>query len=258
MLADPGDELSSMMIHIHRREKVLEIVIDRTLKRNALNAEMYENLTQAFNDVNSEEDSSVVLIRAKGDYFCAGQDVNQLASSASPLPLRDRAVFHFMRSVLSCERPIVAAVQGPAIGIGATMLMHFDFLYVADDAWLSFPFSTLGLSPEFGASVLLSKLAGTGTAARALLLGEKVNAQQMVSCGWAAGSGAPETIQAAANAAAIRLAGLSKSAVRATRSLMRERSNAVSEELLIRELEVLESLRSTPEHHVAMEAWRKR
>lgn len=247
------------MIHVHRRQSVLEILIDRPSKRNALNAEMYEQLTQAFNDANSDDGTSVVLIRAQGEYFCAGQDVDQLASSSGPvLPIRDRAVFRFMRSVLSCECPIVAAVQGPAIGIGATMLMHLDFLYVADDAWLSFPFAKLGLSPEFGASVLLSRLVGSGTAARALLLAERVTAQQMVSCGWAAGNGASEAILADASAAAARLAGLSKPALRATRSLMREQVTGISEEVLIRELEVFESLRSTPEHRATMEAWRKR
>lgn len=246
------------MIHLHRDQGVLEIVLDRPLKRNALNGEMYERVARVLCDVNVDDAIAVVLIRAEGEYFCAGQDVAQLAATGPRLPMRDRPVFAFMRSVLHCERPIVAAVQGPAIGIGATMLMHFDLVYVADSAWLSFPFCSLGLSAEFGASVLLPKLVGSGTAARALLLGEKLRAQEIVGPGWAAAGGSTAATLASARTAAARLAGVPKPAVAATRGLMRHGGGNAFEEVLIRELEVFDSLRSTPEHLTALSILNRR
>ncbi|WP_429401374.1 enoyl-CoA hydratase-related protein [Paraburkholderia sp. MM5482-R1] len=236
---------------------MLEIVIDRASKRNAMTNEMYEQMAEAFNETNAEGGASVVLVRAEGEYFCAGQDVRQLANVVTSLPIQERSVFRFMRSIFHCERPIIAAVEGPAVGIGATMLLHFDLVYMADHAWLSFPFSTLGLSPEFGASALLPQLAGRATAARALLLGEKVSTKELVSTGLVVGSGSSTETSRVAKAAAVRLASMSASAVRATRRLIGEASAAISENLLIRELEVLESLRSTPEHQSAMDAWRQ-
>ena len=246
------------MIHVHRDQGVLEIVLDRPSKRNALNGELYEQAARALSDVNTESGIAAVLIRAEGEYFCAGQDVSQLAAGGPRLPIEDRPVFRFMRSVLHCERPIVAAVQGPAIGIGATMLMHFDLVYVADDAWLSFPFCSLGLSPEFGASVLLPRLAGSGSATRALLLGEKLRAQEIVGSGWAVAGGSAAATLDSAKSAAARLAGSSKPAIQATRRLMRQEDRASSEEVLMREFEVFDSLRDTPEHLAVMSAWRAR
>ena len=245
------------MIRLHHYSKVLEVVIDRASKRNALDNKLYEQFAHALNEASNDDNTAVILVRANGEYFCAGQDVGQLANAA-PLPLRERAVFQFMRSILHCKRPIVAAVQGPAIGIGATMLMHFDLVYVADDAWLSFPFLALGLSPEFGASTLLSRLVGSGTATRALLLGEKISAQEMRSLGWAAGIGPRDSIVVAAKNAATRLASTSAPAIRATRKLLKAGDESASEEALLRELDVLESLRGTPAHQAALQAWRGR
>jgi enoyl-CoA hydratase/carnithine racemase len=97
----------------------------------------------------------------------------------------DSPVFRFMRALLDCDKPVVVAVTGAAIGIGTTMLLHCDFVYVSDEARLAMPFVSLGLVPEFASSLLVPQLMGHRRAAEKLLLGEPFTPEQAVDCGLA-------------------------------------------------------------------------
>ncbi len=130
-------------------------------------------------------------------------------------------VFLFMRALLECDKPVVAAVTGAAIGIGTTMLLHCDFVYVADDARLAMPFVALGLVPEYASSLLVPQLMGHRRAAEKLLLGDPFTAEQAVDCGLANAVLPAAEVVNHARRVAERFNKLPPGAVREAKALMR-------------------------------------
>jgi len=126
-----------------------------------------------------------VLISGQPGIFTSGNDIEDFMSRppGQGSDALDSPVFGFMRALTECDKPVVAAVTGAAIGIGTTMLLHCDLVYVADDARLAMPFVSLGLVPEFGSSLLVPQLMGHRRAAEKLLLGDPFTAEQAVECG---------------------------------------------------------------------------
>src|SRR5690242_11985952 len=125
---------------------VMEIVIARPEKKNALTAEMYQAFIDALARAERDTNVHAVLFRAEGDMFTAGNDMEDFALSAAG-KITPRAV-PFMEAIASAQKPIVAAVHGHAVGIGTTMLLHCDLVYIAEGAKLSAPFIRLGIVPE--------------------------------------------------------------------------------------------------------------
>jgi enoyl-CoA hydratase/carnithine racemase len=152
---------------------VIEIHIDRPDKKNALTAAMYRAMTAALAEASSRADIDVVLIAGKGDAFCAGNDLKDFLSG----PEGGQAAFEFIRAIARFEKPIVAAVQGLAIGVGTTMLFHCDLVYAAPDARFTMPFVNLGIVPEAGSSLLAPAIMGHAKAAAMLLLGDPLDAE---------------------------------------------------------------------------------
>jgi enoyl-CoA hydratase/carnithine racemase len=130
-------------------------------------------------------------------------------------------VFQFMRALVDCDKPVVAAVTGAAIGIGTTMLLHCDFVYVADDARLAMPFAGLGLVPEFASSLLVPQLMGHRRAAEKLLLGDPFTAETAVECGIANAVLPAGEVMAHARRVAERFNALPPGAVRESKRLLR-------------------------------------
>jgi enoyl-CoA hydratase/carnithine racemase len=135
-----------------------------------------------------------VLITGQPGIFTSGNDIEDFMSrppsgdgggGGGGSDAQDSPVFQFMRALLECDKPVVAAVTGAAIGIGTTMLLHCDFVYVSDEARLAMPFVSLGLVPEFASSLLVPQLMGHTKAAEKLLLGEPFTPEQAVDCGLA-------------------------------------------------------------------------
>lgn len=159
-----------------RHGAVQEIRLQRPEKRNALSAEMYLALCAALQGASQDAAVHVVLLEGQPGAFCAG---NELESFLEPAEItRDHPVFRFMAALATCGKPIVAAVDGMAVGIGATLLLHCDLVYATARSRLVFPFARLGLCPEFGSSLLLARCIGRVAAAEALLLGEPVSADR--------------------------------------------------------------------------------
>jgi enoyl-CoA hydratase/carnithine racemase len=164
---------------------VATIEIARPEKKNALTVAMYQAMTDALIAAKADGRVRAVLITGQPGIFTSGNDIEDFMSRppGQGSDSMDSPVFRFMRALLDCDKPVVAAVTGAAIGIGTTMLLHCDFVYVSDEARLAMPFVALGLVPEFGASLVVPQLMGHRRAAEKLLLGDPFTPEQAVECG---------------------------------------------------------------------------
>lgn len=161
-------------IEVSEENGVLRIHLNRPAKKNALTQQMYQAMNDALLDANAREDDiAAVLITAAGDVFCAGNDLADFLRHGEMNA--NSPVFQFLATISSVHVPIVAAVQGPAVGIGTTLLLHCDLVYAADTARFVMPFVDMGLVPEAGSSQLLPLLCGHVKASELLLLGETID-----------------------------------------------------------------------------------
>ena len=166
---------------------VATIEIARPEKKNALTVAMYQAMADALTAAREDTAVRAVLITGQPGVFTSGNDIEDFMARPPGQGSEglDSPVFRFMRALLDCDKPVVAAVTGAAIGIGTTLLLHCDLVYVADDARLAMPFVSLGLVPEFASSLLVPQLMGHRRAAEKLLLGDPFTAEQAVECGLA-------------------------------------------------------------------------
>ncbi|MEJ1961517.1 MAG: enoyl-CoA hydratase [Gammaproteobacteria bacterium] len=235
---------------------VATIEIARPEKRNALSLAMYEAMTQALIAAAADDAVRAVIITGQPGVFAAGNDLEDFL--AAPPDTENSPVLQFIRALLSFEKPVVAAVTGTAIGIGVTMLLHCDLVYLSSDAKLSMPFVSLGLVPESGASLLIPRLMGHVKAAEKLMLGTPFTAAEAVDLGIANAALPPENVLSHARAAAERFNNLPAAAVRDTKRLMRAGLRAAVEHAVREETEAfVERLRS-PEAREALAAFFQR
>jgi enoyl-CoA hydratase/carnithine racemase len=207
-------------ISLARRDGVLAIEFRRPQKKNALTAAMYEAMTAALAEADADDGVRVLLFHGQPEVFTAGNDLEDFM--ARPPASVDAPVFRFLQSVCAARKPLVAAVNGPAVGLGTTLLLHCDLVYAGDNARFSMPFTSLGLVPEFASSYLLPMIAGYQRAAELLLLGEPFDAKKALDAGFVTRIvPAAETLDAAF-AAARKLASLPAKSIRLTRALLRE------------------------------------
>ena len=205
---------------------VATIEIARPEKKNALTVAMYQAMTDAI--VAAKADSAVrsVLITGQPGIFTSGNDIEDFMTRGTGVPgqgseTMDSPVFQFMRALIECDKPVVAAVTGAAIGIGTTMLLHCDFVYVSDEARLAMPFVALGLVPEFASSLIVPQLMGHRRAAEKLLLGDPFTPEQAVDCGIASAVLPAAEVVNHARRVAERFNALPPGAVREAKQLMR-------------------------------------
>jgi enoyl-CoA hydratase/carnithine racemase len=229
---------------------VATIEIARAEKKNALTIAMYQAMADALHAARDDKAVRAVLITGQPGVFTSGNDIEDFMQR--PPQAADSPVFHFMRALLACDKPVVAAVTGAAIGIGTTMLLHCDFAYVADDARLAMPFVSLGLVPEFASSLLVPQLMGNAKAAEKLLLGDPFTAAEAVECGLANAVLPPGEVVNHARRVAERFNALPPGAVREAKSLMRRAHQDVIMQTIAIEGEAFGKRLRSPE---AMEAF---
>jgi len=166
---------------------VATIEIARPEKKNALTIAMYQAMADALRAAKADAAVRAVLITGQPGIFTSGNDIEDFMSRppGGGSDGHDSPVFQFMRALIDCDKPVVAAVTGAAIGIGTTMLLHCDFAYISDEARLAMPFVGLGLVPEFASSLLFPQLAGHARAAEKLLLGDPFTGADAVEFGLA-------------------------------------------------------------------------
>lgn len=161
---------------------VLHLTLERPERKNALTAAMYDTLAIQLERAAAQREVKVVLLYGAAGVFTAGNDLDDFIENRPEN--RDAPVFRFMRALAACPKPLIAAVQGLAIGIGTTMLLHCDLVYVADDTRFSLPFVNLGLVPEAGSSLLLPRVAGHQRAMEKLWFGDIFTAAEAQALGF--------------------------------------------------------------------------
>ncbi len=207
-------------IQIERERGLLTLRLNRPDKKNALTRAMYSALAAALKQADEDLDIYAVLITGSHECFTAGNDIADFIQQ--PPSDLDSPVFHFMLNLLECRKPVIAGVAGAAVGIGTTLLLHCDLVYVSADARLRMPFVNLGLCPEFGSSLILPRLLGHAKAAELLLLGERFSGEQAAA--WGIANEALDSGEAAlakAREMALRFESLPPEAVRISKQLMK-------------------------------------
>lgn len=168
-------------IRVHRGAAWLHVELDRPAKRNALTGAMYAAMADALAAAEADDAIRAVIFSGAGTDFCAGNDLADFLAAPADDP--DKPVFRFIRALANATKILIAAVQGRAIGIGTTMLLHCDFVLAEPDAELQMPFVDLALVPEAGSSLLVPNLVGQRRAAELLLLGERIGAERALQLG---------------------------------------------------------------------------
>ena len=206
-------------IVVEERDGVLEIHIRREERKNALTHAMYTAINEAFERAEATPSVRAVLITGTRDCFTAGNDMVDFLQSP---PIGDEApVMIFLGKLASFSKPLIAAVNGPAVGVGTTLLLHCDLVYLGESAKLQMPFTSLGLCPEAGSSYLLPMLMGHQRAAELLMLGETLDANRALQLGLVNAVLADDQYLAHARAQAARVVAQPAAAVRLTKELMR-------------------------------------
>ena len=168
-------------ILIHHDAGVCTISLNRLDKKNSITSAMYQSMANALAAANDDAATRVVVIQGHETIFSAGNDIADFLNK--PPAGQDSPVFQFLRGIASFTKPLIAAVNGPAVGVGTTLLLHCDLVYAGDNAAFSMPFVNLGLCPEAASSLLVPQLMGYHRAAEALLLGEPFMAEAALEVG---------------------------------------------------------------------------
>ena len=202
---------------------ILTLTLDRPEKKNALTDAMYGALADGFAAAAVDDAVRAVLITSNGDSFTAGNDLGDFMSvAAGTADVRQAQVWRLLDWLARFEKPLVAAVPGVAVGVGTTMLLHCDLVYLAEDAVLATPFVDLALVPEAASSLLLPARIGHVRAFAMFALGERMTAQEALAAGIANRVVPRDALQQTARAAAVALAGRPPAALRITKALMRD------------------------------------
>jgi enoyl-CoA hydratase/carnithine racemase len=235
-----ADQEQAMDILVSRNGAVTTVQFNRPTRRNALTSEMYAAMATALAEAEADDGVRAILFHGSEEIFTAGNDLEDFVRR--PPVGEDTPVFGFLQAVATAAKPLVAAVNGPAVGLGTTLLLHCDLVYAGDNARFHMPFTSLGLVPEFASSYLLPLLAGHQRAAEMLLLGEPFGAQKALEAGMVNRVlPAAQTLDAALQAAN-KLAALPPKSIRVTKALMKGAHRAA----------VLAQLKAEGDHFRAM------
>lgn len=221
-------------IVISRNSAVLRLAMDRPERRNALTLDMYAALADALTHAAQDPTTRVVVIEGRHGCFTSGNDLEDFLRAPSVQP--DHPVVRFMRALHTCPKPVVAVVEGLAIGIGTTLLLHCDLVFVASNATLRMPFVSLGLCPEFASSYLLPQRVGAARAAALLMLDEPFTGTQAAEWGIANTALEATALYDHANQQIQRLATQPPAAVRRTKALLKQPHAAAIEAVIEQEL----------------------
>ncbi|KZN16130.1 MULTISPECIES: enoyl-CoA hydratase-related protein [Pseudomonas] len=244
-------------IQFERERGLLTLRINRPEKKNALTRAMYSQLAEGLRLADSDPEINAVLITGSAECFTAGNDIFDFLQQ--PPSILDSPVYHFMLNLLECRKPVIAAVAGAAVGIGTTLLLHCDLVYVSTDARLRMPFVNLGLCPEFGSSLILPRMLGHAKAAELLLLGEGFSGEQAAAWGIATEAlGSGEAALAKAREMALRFEALPPEAVRISKQLMKAPGREQLRKVIEEEGALFTQRLRSPEAMAALSAFIKR
>jgi enoyl-CoA hydratase/carnithine racemase len=210
--------VSDILTHVE--DGVMTLTFNRLERKNSITAAMYAALADALDSAAADAAVRVVVIQGHETVFSAGNDIGDFLNQ--PPATHESPVFRFLRGIAGFPKPVVAAVSGPAVGIGTTLLFHCDLVYAGDNAAFSMPFVNLGLCPEAASSLLAPQLLGYHRAAEALLLGEPFFAEAALEVGLVNRVVPPTEANGVALAVARKLAAKPISSLVETKRLMKK------------------------------------
>ncbi len=234
-------------LKVQRDGAVLTLTIDRQDRRNALDTATYAALTEQLSLASADVPLSAVILTGAGDHFTAGNDLRDFQAERGA---GDSAGLTFLRALTTADVPVIAAVEGYAIGIGVTLLQHCDFVHIGEGATLRMPFVALGLCPEGASSLLMPRLAGR-RAAQWLMQGKAFTADDAVQAGLATSVTAKGQALAEAQATAADLARQPPAALRLTKAMMKRADRQAIQETLDYEAQQFRARLQTEEAQAA-------
>ena len=241
------------MIRSETKDRVARVRFDRVEKKNAITVEMYPMLGNALAAADADPQVRAVLLHGTAECFTAGNDVGDfLRVERKPGTSPAQALFKVLPHM---KKPIVAAVGGPAVGIGTTMLLHCDLVYAAPNARFQLPFVPLGIVPEFGSTFLLPLIAGYQRAAELLLLGQPFTAEKAREAGIVTDVVPQEKLLEHALQVALALAALPPESIRLTKRLMKARYGETLGAVIDEETRIFTERLQSPEAKEAMSAF---
>lgn len=244
-------------ILVNRNNRCLTLSLNRPEKKNALTGEMYAALHQELEQARTDNNVRVVMLKGEGGIFTSGNDLLDFRRTLeSGIAISETSALRFMHALLGFPKPVVAAVEGMAIGIGATLLLHCDLVVAADNSRFHLPFLQLGLVPEYASSHLLPRLAGRAKANRYLLLCEPFDAHTAHELGLVSHVCKAAELATTTNAITDQLAAAPAAALRASKALI---NNAERKKMLAavmqHELAAFTTGLASPEHAEAVRAF---
>ncbi|HDZ17614.1 hypothetical protein LCGC14_1540740 [marine sediment metagenome] len=232
--------------------KVIHIILNRPEKKNALTRDMYAGLANAIEQGEKDINVRVILIYSNGDSFCAGNDLKDFQKIQTS---EERPSGRFMQVLMNAKKPVIGAIQGYAVGIGSTMLLHFDLLYAAPDAKLQFPFTKLGLVPEFGSTFNLPELIGKFRAAELLFFGDFFTGEEGHKIGMVNKLFVKEELIEKAKKIAEQLAERPPTALRSTKEFVKKYHKSILEKVIPEERAEFARRLVSPEAQEAFKAF---
>ena len=237
-------------------EGILTLRINRPDKRNALNLAMYQALADGLRQADSDDAVRVILICGGDDCFTSGNDLADFLGAPPTGP--QSPVMQFLIAISEARKPIVAAVNGMAVGVGVTMLLHCELVYAGQGAVFQMPFVNLGLCPEAGSTLLLPAMMGHQRAAELLLLGEEFSAEKACTVGIVTAICPDQEVLATARAKALQLAAQPAAAVRLAKDLLKRGHGTRLQETIVEEGAQFIARLKSPEAFEALQAFMQR
>ena len=242
------------LVRTDRDGRVLTITMDRPDKKNALTHAMYAAIADALQLAHDDAQVRCVVITGAGDSFTAGNDLGDFAAG---MPDDKPPVVRFLENIVNCDKPVMAAVNGPAVGVGLTMLLHCDLAYASETATFRSPFPHLGVVPEAASSLLLPAAVGNAWANDIFIAGRVLTAAEALSAGLISRVFTPGALMDECRKIAATIAAQAPNAMLHTKRLLRLNRDAVRERMGI-EGEIFNAQLKSPEFMVAAAAYMQR
>ncbi|MBR9827139.1 MAG: enoyl-CoA hydratase [Oceanospirillales bacterium] len=222
---------------------VLVVRIVNPQRKNALNVDLYRGLSAGLDFADKDESIRSVIITGGNQFFCSGHDIDDFSNN--PIEDESHPVFEFMLGLSQFRKPVVAAVEGFAVGIGATLLLHCDLVYAGKNSFFQMPFTSLGLCPEFAATFVIPQTAGHKIASELLILGRRFSAERFKKAGFINEITEDGHAFKLALASAMEIGDMALASVISTKSLIKSRFHADTQGSMREELGCLIELLST-------------
>jgi|HubBroStandDraft_3_1064219.scaffolds.fasta_scaffold172109_2 enoyl-CoA hydratase/carnithine racemase len=235
------------------KDGILQIRINRPEKKNALTQEMYAAIATALSEADGNSEVRVITLTGTGDSFTSGNDVADFLRRDTTSS-DERPVGRFLASIAALRKPLIAGVNGMAIGVGVTMLLHCDLVYAAEGATFQMPFTNLGVVPEAASSQLLPQMVGYHRATELMLLGERIDAHRALEIGLINGVSPAAELASVVSARAAIIAGKPAASILATKALLRRAPEATAVRMSVENAEFARLLQ-TPEARAIMQAF---